>query len=455
MDALHSSSNPRNSGDHDPFATPVSKIAAIVLVLAVVALIGLTARRVHQNYSVPAPEFDWSTRGHSDFHNGIYFPSIAFREQVNPYSMSVMEHYTVAAPSRACPPVTFMIHLPFGLMDLKVADIAFFVFNVGMLLGLAFVAVQFCHHRPAAIERADWRSFPWLIWLAVCTVLLVSRPGHVTLFTGYYTLELVLGTVFSLHFAKNRPWISAIGVLVASSKPTYVLPLLILMIARKNYQATWRGVLLCVIFGVIGLGWIAQKDGFTSVFNGIQEGQAEFHGDESEYPINTWTRIDLVGMAAKAINWIPDDKAHLGCMVLLLVVPCVVIYRVADGEFDDGILGLTGQIALLTILLAIYHHSYDCLLVVVPWVGFIFFGDRVLPEVGRPTKWLLGLLLSVPLLNYLSTKTGREILEFDQLDMGWQLITVINGMCLLIALIILMTIACRSLTTKAQAQNER
>ncbi len=454
MDASLSSTNPQKPRGKGPFATLTTKIAAVMLMLAVVTLIGLTARRVHQNYSVPAKEFDWSTRGHSDFHNGVYFPSIAFREQVNPYSLSVMDQYTVAAPSRACPPVTFMIHLPFGLVDLKIADIAFFVFNVGMLIGLAFIAVQFCHHRHHGSEQSDSRHFPWLTWLTVCTVLLVSRPGHVTLFTGYYTLELVLGTVFALHFAKKRPWLSAVGVLVASSKPTYVLPLIVLMIARKNYQAIWRGVLLCVVFGLIGLGWIAQKDGFTNVFKGIQEGQAEFHDDESEHPVNTWTRIDVVGMAAKAVNWIPDDKAYLGCMLLLLVGPCVVIYRVAESEFDDGILGLTSQIALLTILLSIYHHSYDCLLIVVPWVGYVFFGDRVLPETSRRTKWFLGLLLSVPLLNYLSTKTGREILKFDQLDLGWQLITVINGMCLLIALMILMTIAYQSLAKKVQAQNE-
>jgi hypothetical protein len=171
------------------------------------------------------------------------------------------------------------------------------------------------------------------------------------------------------------------------------------------------------------------------------QGQAEFHADETEFPINTWTRVDLLGMFAKTINWIPDDKAYLAGMLALLVVPCILIRQITDREVETGADGLTASIAVITILIVIYHHSYDCLLIVVPWVGFTFCQSRVLPGMSMPWKTMLAILLSVPLLNYLSTQSARNILGFDQLDSAWQLITMINGLCLFAALLILLAYA--------------
>ena len=126
-----------------------------------------------------------------------------------------------------------------------------------------------------------------------------------------------------------------------------------------------------------------------------------------------------------------------------VLIPCVVIRQIVDREVDSGMLGISSLIALLTILLGIYHHSYDCLLVVVPWVAITFFSSKVMVEIQPKTKWFLGVLLSIPLVNYLSTQSARNGLGLEQTSFTWQAITLINGACLSLALIIVLAVGWR------------
>jgi hypothetical protein len=407
-------------------------LLVVAFSVVIVILIGLTSYRTYKNYSQPKSNFDWSLRGHSDFHNGAYYPGMAFRDKVNPYAKTAMEHYPLTCPSRPCPPINFIVHIPFTYFDLHTADVIFFVFNLGLLFLLAYFSV--------VMARGD---FDLLLFLGVSSFLLISRPGHITLFTGYHTLELVLGVLIALHYADRKPWIAALGMLVASGKPTFILPLIILMVARKNYRATIIGIVLCTIAGVGGLAWLASESSFPRVIAGIVEGQEAFHSDETEFPVNTWTRLDLVGMFAKLIDWRPDDKVYLGGMLVLLIVPFVAIRRIADRESNSGAAGLSSSIVIVATLLCIYHHSYDCLLLIVPLVGCLFFTDRVLPGLGYGSKWTLGVALAIPFANYFSTQSARGVLGLEQTSFVWQLITLVNGLCLIVAMAILLSLAMR------------
>lgn len=402
-----------------------NKLVIAGLAFCLCLLVGATAYRTHAQYSVPSNSFDWSDRGHADFHCGTYYPTLGYRNGLSPYSKQLMEEYPVSSPARASPPISFLIHLPFTYLDLHAADVAFFIYNTALLLVLAFFTVQ--------VTRGSPSSF-W--WLVVSCALMISRPGHITLFTGYFTAELVLGTVFAFHFAKTRPLVSGLGMLIASGKTTYVLPLIVLMLARKNYRATLYGLLFCLISGIGGLAWLAKDVGITEILNGIQEAQAVFYSEETEYPINTWTRVDLVGMFARTINWIPRDSVYLAGMFLMLAIPSFAIWKTADHESDSGITGATALIALLAMLTSVYHHSYDCMLIFIPWVGLVFFGERMLPGFGARSKLWLKLLLSVPVFNYLSTLTVRNLVGWEQTSVGWHIATLLSGGCLLVALTI-------------------
>ena len=415
-----------------------SKVAIVSLAVCACLLIGATAYRTYSRYSVPSNTFDWSNCGHADFHCGAYYPTMGYRHGLSPYSEQLTVEYPVSSPARANPPISFLVHLPFTYLDLHAADVAFFIFNTSLLLGLAFFTVQ--------VTRGSPSLFWWL--LASC-ILLVSRPGHITLFTGYFTAEMVLGTVVALHFAKTRPLISGIGMVFASGKPTYILPLILLMFARKNYRAVLFGLLFCVIAGIGGLAWIAKDVGFAEILSEIREAQEIFHEEENAYPINNWTRVDLLGMFARLINWTPNDTVYLTGMLALMAIPCFTIWKVADHESSSGITGVSALIALLTILTSIYHHSYDCMLVFVPWIGLLFFGKHLLPELGPGTKLWLKLLLAVPFLNYLSTLTFRNLVGWEQTSFHWQIVASINGICLVAALTIVIIAALKKSKTLA------
>lgn len=413
-----------------------SKVAIVSLAICACLLIGATAYRTYSQYSVPSNTFDWSNCGHADFHCGAYYPSLGYRHGLSPYSKQLMVEYPVSSPARASPPISFWVHLPFTYLELHAADVAFFIFNTSLLLGLAFFTVHVTRGSP---------SLFW--WLLVSCILLVSRPGHITLFTGYFTAEMVLGTFVALHFAKTRPLISGIGMVFASGKPTYILPLVVLMFARKNYRAVLFGLLFCVIAGIGGLAWIAKDVGFAEILSGIREAQEIFHAEETEYPINTWTRVDLLGMFARTINWIPDDTVYLAGMFALLAIPSFTIWKIADHESSSGITGVSATIALLTILTSVYHHSYDCMLIFVPWIGLVFFGNRLLPEIGARAKLWLKLLLAVPALNYLSTLSFRNLVGWEQTSFGWHIVTSINGVCLAAALTVVVIAALKKSKT--------
>ena len=418
-----------------------SSLAIAGLLVCACLLIGATAYRTYSQYSQPSDSFDWSDRGHFDFHCGAYYPALAFRKGESPYSTQLMEDYPVPSPARTCPPFSFVIHLPFTCFDLHSADIAFFIFNTTLLLLFALFTVQVTRGSPN-----------WFWWLLVSCVLLASRPGHITLFTGYYTAELVLGSVIALHFAKDRPVISGLGMLIASGKPTYILPLIVLMFARKNFRAALIGIIFCTITGVGGLAWLAKDVGIAEILTGIQESQKVFYTEETEFPINTWTRVDLVGMFARAINWIPHDTVYLVGMFALLIVPSYAIWKSANTESDSSVTGVTALIALLTILLSIYHHSYDCMLVFVPWVGLMFFGDRTMTELSSRSKNWLKVLLAIPIFNYFSTLTVRDLIGWEQTSLAWHFITLLSGTCLLAALVILLAeTLCRKGSDKSLA----
>ncbi len=333
-----------------------------------------------------------------------------------------------------------MIHIPFALMPLPVSDAIFFIYNVALLVVLAWCSIFMAGGR-VSISSV----------LGIACLLLISRPGHITIFTGYFTLEMVIGTAIALHFARSRPWVSAIGILLASCKPTYFVPLIILMVCRQNYRASIIGVLLSVMLAGAGLGWLAYHSSIQQVLAGVQQGQSAHHEDPSEHPVNAWTRVDLMGMIAKAANWNPDTRIYLIAMLILFLVPGVIIFRTTNLESNHGAAGFTAWIVILLMLLGLYHHVYDCLLLVVPWVGITFFGTKTLPELATRSRYILALLTAVPAGNYLSTLAAKDRLGFESQGLAWQSLTMINGICLTIALVILLIEAGRLRTSSVQS----
>lgn len=402
-------------------------MAVGLMLLILVVLLGLTAFRVYKNYATPSTEFSWASRGFSDFHNGTFLPTRAFVDGKSPYSSDVARDYGLARATPAYSPVVFLIHIPFALLPLSVSRIVYFGYNATLIAGLAYGGL-----------RMSRQPFRWFDFLALVNLLLISRPGHITLFTGYFTAEIVIGCIVALHFSQSRPVFSGLGLVLASIKPNFVIPLMFLMLFRKDVRALVWGIVFCCLAGAIGLGWLSYHNGISQVLIDVQGGQESLHVDPTEMPINTWTRVDLLGMIAKVINWVPGDGVYVVCMLLIAGVVGVVINQAAKKEANRGATGPSALLVMLTVLLSIYHHAYDCLLLSVPAIGLVFFGSNVMPRIPPRIRRVVAGLIVVPAINYLSTKSAMEFLSLPHLSFAWQSITMINGICLTAALFALM-----------------
>ena len=405
---------------------------ALALLFALLA-IGATAARAYKNYTDPGYlGVSFSQSGMFDFHCGGYWPATAFRNGVSPYSMEFTEKYPMRRPSPPYHPIVFMEHIPFSLLPVSQADVAYFIFTTGLLGLLAYWSFSM-----------SGTKFAWAGWLLILGLFVTSRPGHMTLYTGYFTPLLVIGTVLALHYSKSMPWLSAIGMLLASGKPTYIIPLAIIMFCRKDFRALFMGLTLCTIFGLIGVFWLASFSSVSELMEGLKAAEAAHMSDEFEIPMNTWTRIDLVGAIAKTTGWDPSSKVCLALMLAILVMPCLAIWKSVGRESNGGGTGLTALIAMLALLVSIYHHSYDGLLVAVPWAAITFFGAKTLPEVSSKIRWLLSFLLAIPAINYGSTFKVKELLGMEHEDLVWKFVTSVNTVSLMASMLIVVVVAFR------------
>ena len=405
-----------------------AKVAALFLLIGVVFAFG----RAYSNYSVPKAEFDWSARGLSDFHS-MYTYAKAFRRGLSPYESHETEDLLMSRPSAPFSPLIFFIMWPLSMLPMPIADVLLCVANLAMIGWIARLVFTYAGVK---VDRG------W--WLAIFGFLVFSRAGHITLYTGYITPLLVIGTLMAFQYGKKSPWLSGLGILLASVKPTYLLPLLIILAFRRNYKAAVIGLLFSGVIAFAGLTWLAVDSSYSEVLSTIQHGQDALRDDASEFPINTWTRIDLVGMYAKVIDWNPDKNVYLAAMLVLLIPPGLVIRKIALNEHNSSATGLSAFIGVLALLVGIYHHAYDCLLFSVPWLALVLFGKQTLSNVPRSQRIAIGLLLFVPAINYASTLAFRSLLKLDQYSFVWQSITMINGVCLTLSLLMLMFAAMRS-----------
>jgi len=401
--------------------------------------------RAYSRYAVPTPTFDFSKSGMNDFHNGAYFPSKAFANRINPYASDVCDHYLMSRSVPPYSPVVFMLYHPFIWLDLPAADIAFFAFNLLLIGGLTWCTVETIGRlvKPNSRCLLNWFSDNRLAAIWAFGLVMLSRPGHITMFTGYFTVQLVIGTLMSLHYSRSKPWLAGIGMLLASGKPTYIIPLAILMFFRRDFKALTIGLIMCAVVAAAGIGWLASSSSLTAVIDGVRQGQAAFDADPTELPVFIWTRLDAMGVIAKINQLNPSGIQYLVAMLIMLLPIGASIWRVRDQETNQESFGLTATITCLALLVSIYHHSYDALLVLPVWLALLMGGQPLFHWLRNWERWALFGLLTIPVVNYAATLRFRELFQIDNLSITWNVLTSLNGVCLIIALLILMVVSLR------------
>jgi len=402
-------------------------LVALWVLISIAGIIA-TAARISAYHQTPGP-FDPAMQGFCDFHNGIYFPSLAFARQISPYSQTYADAYPVSRQVPPYSPLVIALHVPFALMPLEIAEVCYFIFMIVCVIAIAWVLVRDTTDLPTStILACIWPVVAFIVW---------SRPGHVTLFNGYFTFELVLGTFIALSAARSRPWLAAIGIALASGKPTYFLPLIALMAARGDYAAIVRGMILATVGGLASMLWITgfSLDAVTQIVNDVLGGQAVHMSDPLESPVTSWVRIDIAAVMAKLINRDVNEFVQIGCMIVLLVIPAALLWRSQRRFQHGGVTDLSGSLIMIASIVAIYHNSYDAILLMAPLVGWA--GMRW--ESAQQNRWLdLAIVLSlvVPIFNPFSTFAFLQRFEVNLFT--YQIVTSSNAVAIFIGAALMM-----------------
>jgi len=428
-------------------------IGGLLCWLGIVAAIAGTAFRIVKQYH-EGGLYDAKHGGMADFHNGAYHSALAIRDGVSPYGNDFAKKYPVAKPNPAFSPSILALHIPIAMLPQRIADLLYFILSIVLLGWIAWLAT--IESIPDPIRSPNLRGF---LFPFLCFFILASRGGHTTLLNGYFTPIIVLGIQLALQFCNRRPWLAGFGYFLASGKPTFAIPLLIVMFARGNYRALSIGVLLGAIGGLLPLCWLAWNLGWGELVSSITDGQKLHMADPRELPINTWTRIDLSAIAAKWSETNPSEILQVVAMIPMIAIPAWALHRRRRSGDTEGTISLSGSIALLALLVTLYHHVYDALILIGP---IAILSTELLERLvgshkamkapasldGPSMLWrtwssfsilCFGILISTPWWNYLSS----EILltRLPNVPLLHRLLTSVNATALSVALVLLVMFA--------------
>ena len=386
--------------------------------LALVAALGLAMLRVTTLSSMGGVRLSasWAL---IDFRSTIYYPVRAFTEGGNPYDAAPYRaRYPEAETFPPFLPSTLLIHLPFGVMPLALAEMAYVVFSVGLIVLLGRAAV-----------RANGVT-SWTAALVAAALVTLSRPGQWNLLLGQVTLQAVLLSWAALHFAQRTPWLSGLALGAAAFKPTFALPIAVLMLARGNVKAVGAGVVSALALNLPVAAILEHRAGAVQLLT--QNPKAPYYswaGSSDSAPYASFYRIDLIALFGRIAGQPFSHGEEAVIMILVLSVAALLIRRMRASEATPGHQTLSDAIICIATLLCVHHLDYDLLLLAFPLAALVYRrvpGLLANAAVRRGMLWLFALMAA----NYVSTQS-----VLDRLDPGapvWFAMASANSLALLL-----------------------
>jgi hypothetical protein len=148
-------------------------------------------------------------------------------------------------------------------------------------------------------------------------------------------------------------------------------------------------------------------------------------------PSQSFSRIDVLSLGARLYRLTPQKQSEFIVSLVGVGLSCAVLWWHDRRHRTLAGLDPPAVFALLAMLLSIYHHAYDAMLVI-PLLLAGWFG-----RVGGWSRWgprqraIWCALVAVPLVNYVSTNSVIEAWQID--GAAWVAVTCLNGAALLIA----------------------
>jgi hypothetical protein len=408
---------------------------AVFLVALAVAVLRVTtlSQSFGVRLSMPLPL--------NDFNAAVYCPASAFVHGANPYDRRQLLQFCPArvycrgsVPGKAgrfsrydvesCAsadvfppylPATLILHAPFALLSMNSAGVVYFLLNVGLAAGLVVFALRMTGGR---MSSAD-------VFLGA-GLLLLSRPGQWNLLLGQVALELTLATYIALYCARDSPRVSGVALAVAAYKPTFGVPLALLMLARGDRRAVaWGAVFTLILNLPPTLVLFHRAGGPETFFDQLIRSQAAYQAIND--PSSRVFDVDLLGLLSRLMGgWIGSGPYLL--ISLLVLVATARAIRTTGAPWRGQGANLSASLVCLGMLLSMHHNAYDLVLLTAP---VIFLARSSLPPHLLRPQWRLGLLTLYALLgaNYVTTLSVLHHLEHHR--PAWLVLASLNGALLL------------------------
>jgi len=355
-----------------------------------------------------------------DFDSGAYYPVRAFLEGENPYDRQrFLSLYPVADGFPPYPPFTLLFHLPFGLLPHATAEAAYALFTIVLMLLLARVALK---------ETLGYATTTGVFLLA--GILLLTRPGHWNLVLGQRAALFALASYVALFNARRSPWVSASGILVATLKPTWGIPLAILMFVRGERLAVAAGVGLILALNLPVLALIVHRAGGLAPFlERVTTGYHQWQDVSDVSPATSSVRIDAATTLSRFLGHPLGDPSQVLLTVLVIAVSGYAVYLLRKDRSTQA-QDLTIGTVCTAVLLCGHHVGYDFLLLTVPALAVLFHGAPTLGQRYAPTvRRLFLFLFTIPALNWAATASVLSALQPS--PSVWLVISSLNGIALI------------------------
>jgi glycosyl transferase family 87 len=402
----------------------------LLSILAFGLVVAAISYRVLTNLNVPGqPEAPrW---GLVDFRDVIYYPVVSFLDGHNPYdAVAYLRTYPVAAPFALYGPHTLVVHLLLGLLPLRAAEFVYYAMTLSLTPLLALVVLRLC----------DLAATPARVF-GLAALILLSRPGESTLFLGQYTTTVVLGMYLALQYAQRRPWLAGLGVAIAALKPTFGVPLVILLLVSGTVRAVVIGVAIAAALAVVPTAMlVGQAGGLAAFLRVLQENRSVFSTGQHFVPATSVTRIDAVALAGRLVGTPLGDPVECGITLAILLLGVLGVRRLSHSA-NPASRQMLFALTCLTVLTCVYHQGYDALLLAQPLVALSTGRIASAGLFSRPLQSMLVALLAVPAFNYVGTYAAVGALGIT----GWPELVVasLNAIALLLALLICAALAFR------------
>jgi hypothetical protein len=358
-----------------------------------------------------------------DFDSGAYYPVRAFLAGENPYDRQrFLSLYPVSDGFPPYPPFTLLLHLPFALLPHAAAAVAYALFTVGLTLLLSRLAMK---------ETRGYATTTGVFLLA--GVLLLTRPGHWNLVLGQRAALLAVGCYIALFEARRRPWLSGFGLALATLKPTWGIPLAILMLVRGDRVAVAAGSALIFVLNAPLLAVIVHRAGGTRAFlDRLTTGYRQWQGVSDVSPATSPVRIDAATTLSRFLGHPLSDGGQVLLTVLIVAVAALGVHLLKNDR-SLGSQELTIGIICTAVLLCGHHVGYDFLLLTAPALAMLLHGPPTTSPV--PLRWVRSLFLilfAAPALNWAATESVLTALR--PAPLLWLFIASVNGVVLIAAL---------------------